>query len=66
MFFRLQMRQLNGRERTYPQLPLDAPVPFETAFIHPCQPIVGYGLKIFFFLGARAENDADVICITDY
>jgi hypothetical protein len=30
MVFRLQMRQLNERERTYLQLLLDAPDPFET------------------------------------
>jgi hypothetical protein len=30
MSFRLQMRQLNARERTYRQLLLDAPDPFET------------------------------------
>jgi hypothetical protein len=29
MFFRLQMKQLNWRERTYPQLLLDAPDLFE-------------------------------------
>jgi hypothetical protein len=31
MSFRLQMRQLNARERTYRQLLLDAPDPFETS-----------------------------------
>jgi len=29
IFFRLQMKQLNGREHTYPQLLLDAPDLFE-------------------------------------